>query len=72
MPTKLSLDTDNPTLVQLFAIVDSLRDLPENQLTPDQIALINLKNTLDMKAALKAVGGGAGGGTDCFICATGA
>lgn len=70
MPKRINLDQDNPTLRDLLQQADDWKKKGAKDLTPDQIALINLKEVLTLKDATKAKG--VAGGDDCFICYTGA
>ena len=57
--------SDRTTLDELFAKVDSWSELPAASLNAQQIALINLKNSV-VNSTCK------NGGAYCFICYSGA
>lgn len=57
--------SDTTTLNDLFNEVDSWGELPTATLNPQQIALMNLKNSV-VNSTVK------NGGSICFICFTGA
>ncbi|MDI9413899.1 MAG: hypothetical protein QM401_10055 [Bacillota bacterium] len=65
--------TDTTTLEELFARVDEWSNLPSSSLSPQQIALIGLRNTVfETNEELKAGGGLVfTSGSSCFICFTG-
>lgn len=66
--------SDTTTLNNLFAIVDEWGNLPSNCLSEQQIALMNLKNTV-LKNSVDMKNGGALANLSnlhqCFICVTG-
>lgn len=68
MPTRVSLDADNPSLKDLLKEADNWASLDAKDLTIDQVAILNLKRVIE----LKDQAGAQGGGKECFICATGA
>ncbi|CAL1525656.1 hypothetical protein CNT_KDOLBLKC_03888 [Bacillus subtilis] len=68
MAERISLDTDNISLNELFKEVEKWESIPSSDLTNDQLAIVNLKRVIEAKDAA----GDLGGGKECFICATGA
>jgi hypothetical protein len=68
MAKKINLDTDNPTLKELLAHSEEWAHQNAKDLSPDQLAVLNLKSLIDAKAlaphAFQA--------KDCFICGTAA
>ena len=64
--------SDTTTLEALFNEVDSWGNLPTSSLSPQQIALLNLKHTAFTPTAELKNGGSCSGSALCFICFTGA
>lgn len=63
---------DTTTLDNLFALADEWAALPASSLSEQQVALINLKNTV-MRSGIADKNGGAAFAVAhaCFICVTG-
>lgn len=68
MAARINLDTDNPSLQDLFKQADTWAALDSKDLTIDQVAILNLRRVIE----LKDQAGAQGGGKECFICGTGA
>lgn len=68
MADRISLDQKNPSIKELLDMAEQWKMLDAADLTIDQVAILNLKRIIELKDQAAT----AGGGKECFICATGA
>jgi len=72
MADKINLDVKNVTLKDALELTKEFEKEPRTSLTPDQIALLDLKEAINRKAVTKREQGAGAGPAECFICITGA
>ncbi|ENK2108912.1 hypothetical protein H4F24_14760 [Vibrio alginolyticus] len=74
MAKPINLDQNNITLNDLLDMATEWEKEKSVDLTNDQLAIINLKRTIEARQQSSTTGGGASRphAGDCFICVTGA